>query len=915
MAKGNKYEWTFAGRKREWSFAIQKEGFTATATRMLAGENAFLTWGSPTNELGATLLPCDLKLEIIDPDLTLYNELISAAEEEDSFRLRATDSTGTYTLNMRVRLDTVETYLVPGLQEQITSLYGYCGLAETKNIDAITLSSASIHRIFRDILSMQLISQDIEYLAGIYPTNIHTSGAVLDLVRLNRLDLIYAEEGRKIDNMADQLEGLASGWGLQAFNGLDGKWHVKHPWGLGELINAGRAPQKYTLASDSIATLGTLMQSFTALSNPLIHPATTKRILKPIQAVEIERGTNRKFITVDLAKDSDFEDGWSSASAHDAWTIRSGTIERSTKSDTGTYAMRINESGSEIEMVVAHFAASSQIHVEIAFRYATEYTPAGSGVTTFSLYAIVDPTDPGQVLDYSAEAGEWAEFIPLNDFPISATPAANGASLTYATYSQVIEAPMPPVDGKLKIRISGDAGANFYTYIDTIELRINDTSGSAVSKFRSVFPRVLDGLDFFRSNIATAGEVAKMARAWFNGVVGLDTDADDTRDEVHELLQSDSDGAGAWIQPIKFESESYQDSGEFDDLAEIVSNSRIEMQEAPLEVIEGEADGILTPASPVQYNNKKYLLPYVKVDLKTEISRYVGVEKLKTFLNPTVADTLYFANSNKQIKKATIDRSLTGWSTSLIRSCSSTTLLDMVIDQAAGYIFTIVAETGDNQRYLRRSDLSGNPSGIIRTWVPADSGFAPTPRMDICTATQQIFVAMTDYTTNDRVEVIDYDGVLVQSASFVRDTTSIGDVAVAEDGSYMVYQTNGGGTKRMQKYDYATNANSDVETIGASVALAAHAFLDDASRYWFGEDAGNDEIMRWPAPSGGSFTNIFSTAGTLESGLAGDRVYKKLYAGTSNSLIKEFAYNGSGERTVIDESLTGYNIKHIHLGV
>jgi len=297
------------------------------------------------------------------------------------------------------------------------------------------------------------------------------------------------------------------------------------------------------------------------------------------------------------------------------------------------------------------------------------------------------------------------------------------------------------------------------------------------------------------------------------------------------------------------------------------------------------------------------------------ITKSVGHEIIGSNVFAGVATTLYFMNGDDEIKRAPIDRSTTGWTSTLIRTETADSVIDFAVDQAAGKMFTVIANTGDNNRYIKVSDLLGTAPSTLLTFTPANASFAPNVRICLDRPNQRIFCAITDYTSSDRTAVYSYAGVLIKSASFIRDTTSIGACAVAEDGSYMVYQTHGGGNKRVQKYDYAGNANTDIETSAASVELAAHAFIDDAYGKVFWEWAGEDKIRTWPTPAGGSFTAIITTAGSNEYGLAGDRVYQKLYVGTTNNTIKEYNYDGTGERTVIDESVGGTDIKHICLGV
>ena len=129
------------------------------ATTLKSGRTARITWGETTADLDNRIMPADMRLQLLDPEYVLFNELSAEGVEEDDYQLVVTDSLGEYTMRFKIRLSTVKTLLFSNLEVPVTELYAYCGLANLKTIDAVTLSSSTFHNTARYLLASQTIGQ------------------------------------------------------------------------------------------------------------------------------------------------------------------------------------------------------------------------------------------------------------------------------------------------------------------------------------------------------------------------------------------------------------------------------------------------------------------------------------------------------------------------------------------------------------------------------------------------------------------------------------------------------------------------------------------------------------------------------------------------------------------------------------
>ena len=471
MALANKYQWAFQGKHRSWTFNLQKEGFSGSVTKFKSGNEILIEWGRQSSGLDDLLHASYLEVSVIDPSQVIFNDLSGDSEVESNFLLVATDSTGNYTWRGRVRLNQTQTALYDELGVRVTVIYAYCGLSQLKDIDAVTLTSSTMHNTVKTILASHATDQDIEYLTGNYPSRVASSGPVLDLFRLNRLDLIYSDagpqfverggklieirkgtSGRKASDMRKQFEGILQGLGAVCFNGLDGKWHVKNRLGIGEEVTGKRGAQHYSASSGVLTTLNTLSASLYTTNSRLVSASATKQPLRPVQAVEIERGNTRGYVTVDVMRGGGFENAWATTTSHGAIDDdESDDYSRSTDSDTGTYSLSFSGQKS-IHIRGPFFAGGNQeIDIEWAIRYAFRSLSA----STVSAIMGIIPRIKGDNNIVTYTGGLYWSNGSLTGFQVSTTAVGSADSLVWETLVTTTRGPMPTEDGYLDLDLLG----------------------------------------------------------------------------------------------------------------------------------------------------------------------------------------------------------------------------------------------------------------------------------------------------------------------------------------------------------------------------------------------------------------------------------------------------------------------------
>lgn len=893
MAFATKYQWTIAGRTRTWTVELQQEGFASSASTLVGGRTARIVWGETTGDLDSRIMPADVKLEVRDPGYVLYNELSADDIEEEDYQLLVTDSEGEYTLRMRVRLDTVGTALFSNLDVPITTLYGYCGLAELKNLDAVTLSSSSLHNTIRYLLVSSTTPQDIQYVTGVYPENVHTSGAILDLVRLNRLDLLFEEEGRKRDNAETQLRGILEALDAAMWNGFDGQWHVKHRFALGEYIT-GRGPQRYKHVSSSLLALPTLQLPFLSASARTMSRDARRRTEAPLQAVEIEQGpaVDNRFTTVNLVKYGDFEEGWVSSTEHIVWSGSSSVVARSTDSDAGTYALQINAvSPATVRQDLGYFSANQPIRFQITGRFGHELTSGGSGGSVSSKVRLVlDPYDAAAGAYYATASG-WT--TTPTDYNLTDTANPFGSGVSYQDID--IETPdsLPARDGLVYIEFTGDVTGNFVVRLDNIEVRVVDEGYEPVQQFKSVFARLTNNL-----NPATRGEVVRQRRAWFPGTLWVDTDNNTFRDLEVPVIQVDTDGAGDWQNAGYWTSEIEGDVSQYDDLARWSAESRIEQQAAQLEVIEAEILDIVPPERAVVYGDGVYMPVYCDIDLAKEVTRLTMVRKQRAYtsLEPPVVFTTIYALTDSSPESwwvVRVDRdenSVGTWATSTIISEANldTRATQIRADIEAGYLFVVVNSTTDGTDTLRRYPITGG-SSYDTIWTGAAgrniNGF------DINRDNQEVYIGFSSTTTTGGIVRVTYDGTAttILSASFSPNGDLLG-ATYGRDGFVYYVNDETFASEEFRKVGRDGTGDSLVSTV---------TFTGGAIRAQTNAEAGycvmhhNSTVKYIPLPSGGSVNNIETSV--TPAGVAVDWTERVVYYG-----------NGSGStKTIVREAITG----------
>lgn len=905
-----KYQWTYQGRKRSWTVQLFEDAFAGSVTYLCGGAVMIGRWGFNTGTFDDRIRASELALEVVDPELVLYNTLIDTSKSESDFKIKITDSTGTYTLRMKVRLDEVSTLFTSGLEHQVTRLFAYCGMAEMKNIDAVVLASSTLNNLFRLILISSGIGQNIEYYLAHYAENADSTLNILDSHRLNRLDLIYAEEGRKIDSMYDQLAGLMDGYGAIVTNGLDGKWHVKHEYSLGE-TKTDRGAQSYDFVAGSLSTLNTLAMSSKSVTSDILARSTIKYPLPPIQAVQVERGNARTFFTVDIVKHGDMENGWLGGGEHEVWEETQGSLSiESGEPDTGSFAMCIPSGSNQITQKLLRFAGGYQdIDVEVALRYAlrslstTVTTKSGSHFVTLSYFneTTADTTagDPG---------GDWTTD-PINGaIALSAAAVTAGASLVYTTLVTTIYGPLPDYDGNLRIRLNSSL-ADFQAYYDTIEVRLKK-GDNAKFNFRAV-----SGRYDVSGNLIGSGGVAEQRVQFYNGIIGLDNDGDDARDSTHAMMQVITTAAGDWIQASDYLTLIDGVSTAYSDLFELVAGIRIGRQSQTSEGIEGEIMDIVPHHHPLVIAGATYLQQYTEIDFRTEVTRFVAFKKEGAEVALVDPPTLYIAKDD-EYGYATIGAS-TPWTYNTLSSTVTGREVDSIrADVLNGFLWGLEYSTSDSDdKFLTKRSLA--TGALIDTPISWNGSGTTAQSFAIHRANQRIYVAVKNTSTQAAgVYEYNYAGTLLRTL-FAPAVGNITAVCVSPNGSYLYFRhkkTGLGPFDRLYQttlIDGVSNIITGTFTYGQSSGVSLDIGVVDPDAGIFINAFSN--IVSFPYPDGGSETVV--TTNPAHNALAIDRFNQWLYyAGTTFQYkVSRIGYDGTGGGEVMYEG-SGNDIQSLCIG-
>ena len=888
------YQFTYIGKERTWTGGIYENDYSGSTTTICIGREMRCAWGRKTNTLDSRMRAAEMSFEVYDPDLSVYNYLSDETRQESDFYFEMSDSTGTYTLRMRIRLDEIETFLVDNLREHVTKIYCYCSLAEMKNIDAYTPTSSTLGSLIGHILISNGISQNIEIAAQHYPKNIASTGVLWDLMRLNRLDLIFIESGRKQHNMYDQLKGLLEGFGMWAFTGLDGQWHVKHEYALGDTLTSKRGAFRYDVSSGALVTLNTLQGNVFSLVDRTIDGATIRRPIKAVQAIEVNRGNpSDKFITVDLVRFGDFEEGWVSDTEHCSWTA----VNRSTDSDTGTYAALIS-SGTVAYIDLPRFSGAQNIDFELAMRLAIKENTNAAGASRTAqafLYHLNTVTDGTTPIAYGQPDG-WSESIA----GIAIVTNSVGAASTpvYSTFLTSFRGPLVDEDGFFRLNLLPLAGLPVKVYVDTVELRVK-SGENAKGDFTGV-----NALYDNSNVIIGTGEVVEQRVQWFNGLLGLDPDDDGDRDSVHEMMQVLTTASGDWIQMAEFNTEVFGFTGiDYNDPFELMSDIRISQQNKTIEQIEGKLLGLAPPDYVVRYNSNDYLQVFTEIDFMTEVTEFVATRKILgskeqlefTNLFAGMDESGFSAGPDNMITSfdgpADItsvpwDSSITPWDDYKVYEESGTSTFNFLrVDIAENKMFFKRASN-----YLYCTDLEGN--NLITTTVQIQS-------MGIDRVSKRIYVYNL---VSQDIECYDYDLNLIAGIySISSGASGIGGIAVNQTGTELVFiETNAGSSTddflyRLDLSTFVRTEMLDITSLGVTSPSDFQVNIDEAEGIMVFGNRNTIYKSDYPTASGWStLATPNNSANTL------NRVDKKIIYGDSMGNVNQMDYDGSNQEIILD---------------
>lgn len=275
-------------------------------------------------------------------------------------------------------------------------------------------------------------------------------------------------------------------------------------------------------------------------------------------------------------------------------------------------------------------------------------------------------------------------------------------------------------------------------------------------------------------------------------------------------------------------------------------------------------------------------------------------------ITENIPDTLYFLTNQDEVRSAALDFDNTGWATTtLFTATTRTTTRNLRVAQVSSYVF--LGQFSSPNWYIRRHAMNGAGATDIVTST-ADSVYFDLDR------TNGYVVAIFD-DTNNTVVRYDYDGTQIDSFT-ITSSTSVGPIAVSQDGTYCVYITRSGGVNTLRKLIFSSSTESSLSTsfTGASSAGAETRIHVANSLIFHRSDDGSSEYIASMDIGGGSKTDLSTLQ--QQKGLANYRPTGLLYWGDATDVIKEFTEAGASERTVIDISAeAGSNaIQSIDLG-
>ena len=803
MADTALYSMVATARRRQWDIKIFRKGYTGATTQLLSGREMRIAWGRQTNGFDSRVRASELWFDILDPDLLVYNSMSDSSYDESDWYITFVGSLGEYSMTMRVRLDEMETLYSSRIRSRVTRVYCYCGMADMREIDAITATSSTFGSLIAECLISNGISQDIDVLSQHYANNIASSGVVWDLMRLNRLDLIYVDDGRKAHNMYDQLKGFMEGMGLTVMNTMHDKWVVMHEYATGETLSGLRGAMRYAVSPGSFTTLNTWQgyryEIHESLGN--VRSGMTRRPIRPVQAVEQNRGNKAsdKFVTVDLIRFGGFEDGWTSDSAHSSWLSYDATpFRRSTDSDTGTYAMAITPNAGVVQNLV-RLAGGQNLDFEVTARVAMREQSASAGSSRqfqllFRLWnTVLDGTTP---VAWGDPEG-WEDSINVLLFTTDSVGAAS--SLIYSTIVTMFRGPIPDEEGYAELTIF-NTNTTKELFIDSVEVRLKK-GDDPLAQFVGVNARYgLETVSPFNSFRIGTGEVVEQSVQWMNAFMGLDPDGDGDRDEIVPMMQALTSASGSWVDFGDWVSEvNGYNSQAYSDILDLAGSIRIAQQSSTIEQIECELLDIVPPYYAIGLDQRDYTQIFTDIDLIRETTRSIANRKIINSSTITTARYIYWGDNSQRVRRAEVDPANTPWTADTLFTLPGTynLIVAVHIDELAnggrGYAFVLARLAAGGRHLLRLDLLDGGNLTVIY-----DDTQSYLLSMDIARNSQSIYFCLdrTGGTATYSIVKYDYEGNSLGTVKYEPTGDKAQWIAVNEAETilyYRHYRTNGFG--------------------------------------------------------------------------------------------------------------------------
>lgn len=578
---------TVKARTRTLTITIDKTGFGGSSTTLSVSRNIRLVFGQPsTDQFGKAIMPSFVRLTFLDPDSTLWDEIISNSNDEGDFTVDISDGSE-FKWQGFIRFDSAQRRLSTTTGVPEVDVYCYDGLSKLKELDAVT-SIGSVHDIINSGLLSHVSDFDVEYVFENSITNETaynaTSLPYVDGFKFNT-NVFVDSDGKPLSS-AEQLEDMMETFNMRFWQrtydtaGVSNlpRWVASHAYAVGQAANVAKATARWNGSAFVSEAIGV---TAAAVTDNDISTDARYVLLRDAGAVETEieiglvepEGSTAPVL--ETARDGQFAD-WTGA-ASDYWDKDSvdvvQTSGQATLVDTFT-------NGDYLQQKSIWVKKGTRFYVQLLFDHTNDGLNSGDTTTC----------------EWRIEIGGSAlqsDTFTTNDF-LGGGAVDSGVLEVTAT-----------VDGQLgcEIRVTNFSGGNdTEVYIDDLSLyAFEDEGHSPLPKWthRTGTPSVNN-------------EVIKRSTV-FENVIAVNA----------LIITHTGSKQAAYFQE--------QEAGtKYDSIIEMAHQARLAMQNQNTLMIQGEIFGLWPPERAFTYGGATYRCAGgVELDLVDEVTSGTWKKKLK----------------------------------------------------------------------------------------------------------------------------------------------------------------------------------------------------------------------------------------------------------------------------------------------